>query len=116
MPLFVFSNQGLEGDKWTIHIVISLAKVPHPNLVEVMQTQAPSYRVEQARICHGDGNNLGDIEFEEIRVSKDGFVVRIADESENEKGYRNKVQKRCCYHGIAASFGGSHGRTLIVGP
>lgn len=44
-----------------IHIVVSLAEIPDTNLVEVVESQTPGYRVEQPRVCYGNGDDLGNV-------------------------------------------------------
>lgn len=64
-------------------VKISLAIVPHANLVKVIETQASSYRVEQFGIAHGDGDNLGDIELEEVQVPEYGDIMCVTNKDED---------------------------------
>lgn len=91
-----------------IHIVVSLAEIPNTNLVEVVESQTPGYRVEQARVCYGNGDDLGNVELEEVGVSQDGPIVGITDEGEDEEWYRDEVQQRGDDGGVAAGFGRGH--------
>lgn len=74
-----------------IRIEVSLAIVPHAHLIKVMETQAPSYRVEEFGIGHGNGDDLRDIKLEEVQVPQDRDIMGVAEEDEDEKGNGNEV-------------------------
>lgn len=57
-----------------------------------MQTQAPGDRVEQVGVLDGDGDDLGDVEGEEVDVREDVVVVGVADDDEDKEGNGDEVE------------------------
>lgn len=99
-----------------IRIEEALAEIPHADLIKIMETETARYRVEQLRIGHGNGDNLRDIELEEVDIAQDGDVVRVADEHEDQERQRDEVQQAGYDGGVAASLGccGGGGGSHVV--
>ena len=89
-------------------IIIALAEVPDTNLVEVMETQTPSDRVEQVGILNGYRDNMGDVELEEVDVGENVVLVRVSDDDENKKRDREEVKDGGGGGGVSASIWRCH--------
>lgn len=47
-------------------VSIALAEVPKSDLVEIMQSQSPCNAIDQNRIWHGAGNNMAQVQLDEV--------------------------------------------------
>lgn len=56
-----------------------------------MEAEAPRDGVEQVRVLDGNGDDVGDVELEEVDVVEDGVFVGVADEDEDEEGDGDEV-------------------------
>lgn len=74
-----------------------------------MQAQAAGYRVEKLRIGDGDGNNMRDVELEEVEFVEHGVDPDVANHDKHKKGYRDEVAQARGYDGVPAVV--SHGRS-----
>lgn len=65
---------------------VSLAEIPQPNLVEVVQAQCAGYAVDQGRLRYGLGDYVAQVELHEVDAPHDGFRGgRVADFDEDEE-------------------------------
>lgn len=77
--LSVLSVEEYSGMKMSVLIVVAFTEVPQSNLIKVMETQATSYRVQKIGVCDGDGDNLRDIELEEVDVIESLVDVGVSE-------------------------------------
>lgn len=73
-----------------------------------MEAQTTGYGVEQLRVGDGNGDNLGDIEFEEVCVAQDCNVVGVAGRDEDEERDGDEVEEGSDKGRVAASDGAGH--------
>lgn len=62
-------------------IVIALAEIPKPNLVEIMETDRSSNTVDEDGIRNRQRNDVGQVDSHEIGIPKDGLVRDIANDN-----------------------------------
>ena len=91
-------------------VVVSLTEVPQADLVKVVQAQTTGDRVQEPGVCDGDGDDLGDIELEEVDVVENAVDVRIANRDENEEGQGDEIESHGHERGVPAGWwhGGCH--------
>lgn len=82
-----------------LHISVTFAKVPEADLVEVVQSDGLGDGVDEARVGNGGGDDVGEIEFEEVEVSEDGTGFGVADEDlgRGQSSRCNGVEARWTY-------------------
>lgn len=99
------------GAKRDALAVVPLTVAPEADLVEVVQAQATGDRVQQARVGDGDGDDLADVELEEVDVVEDGVDVRVAEGDEDEEREGDEVEGHGHEGRVAAGWGddGGHG-------
>ena len=66
-------------------VVVALAEVPQTDLVEVVEPDGAGDTVDEDGIGDGEGNDVGEIDFEEVGFAEDGLVGEIADADEQEE-------------------------------
>jgi hypothetical protein len=69
------------GTTGNVLIIVTFAKVPETDLVEIVQSQIPHDGVDEVGVFYGDGDKLGDVELEEVGLPNDGAVAYVADEN-----------------------------------
>ena len=81
-----------------------------------METQATGDRVQQLRVGHRDGDDLGDIELEKVDVVERAVDARVANADENQERDRNEVAHSRGYGRVATMHwsGGHLGRLAEI--
>lgn len=75
-----------------------------------METQAAGHRVQQLGVVDGDGDDVGDIELEEVDLVQGAVDVGVADEDEDEEWQGDEVEDGGDDGGVAPG-----GRSLLGG-
>lgn len=75
-------------------IVITLAEIPQPNLVEIMQANRTRNTVDKERIGHGQRNDMGEVEPEEIGVADHGLVGNATNADEEQENPSKEEEQR----------------------
>lgn len=60
------------------HVVVALAKVPEPDLVEIVQTQGTGDGVHQGQIRRRLGNDVGQVQLVEVDVAEDTAAIGVS--------------------------------------
>jgi hypothetical protein len=60
-------------------VVVAFAEVPEADLVEVVKTKGARERVDELDVAGGGGDDVGEVEFEEVGAADYGFGVYVAD-------------------------------------
>ena len=66
-------------------IVIALAEIPQPNLVEIVQPDRSRNTVDEEGIGDRQGDDMRQIEFHEIRLAHDGTIGDVANAYQQQK-------------------------------
>jgi hypothetical protein len=82
-----------------LHISVTFAKVPEADLVEVVQPDGLGDGVDEARVGDGRGDDVGEVELEEVEVSEDRTGVGVADEDleQDESSGCHGIEARWTY-------------------
>lgn len=73
-----------------------------------MKTETASDRVQKVGIFHRDGDDVRDVELEEVDVCENRVLVRVSDDDENQKGYAEEVEDAGGVGSVAARVGRCH--------
>lgn len=70
-------------------IIVTLTEVPQADLVEIVQPDRTGDGIDQDGIGHGDGDDVGEVEVEEIGVAEDRLVGDVGnhDQHQEDPGY-----------------------------
>lgn len=115
-------------------IVVALAEIPQSNLVEIVQANRPGNTVDEERIGNGHGNDMGQVEFHEVRLAHHGTIRDIANAYQQQEDPGNQIEQRTnepvredrrlfppSNRRMAIGFGGGlaeegHRETTLAGP
>lgn len=73
--------------------IVALAEAPQADLVEVVQADGTGDGVDKNGIGHGKGDNIGQVEVEEVGTAKDGFIGEVSDANEEHKDPGEQVEQ-----------------------
>lgn len=59
-----------------------------------MEANGPGNTVDEDGIGHGKGDDVGEVEFEEIGFAQDGLVGEVADTDEQQEDPGDEIEKR----------------------
>lgn len=88
---------GKEGAGEGLRIFETFAKVPEADLVEVVEADGLGDGVDEACVGDRGGDDVGQVELEEVEVSEHGTVGGVADED------LGRGKSSCC-HGVEAGW------------
>ena len=86
-------------------VVVPFAKVPHSDLVEVVQPSLFGQRVSRLLVSEAGDDNIAHVNLKEIEVAEDVLVRQVADLHEDKENERNDEQERCEYRKPLAMLG-----------
>lgn len=75
-------------------IVIPFAEIPQPNLIEVVQPDRSRNTVDEEGIGDGDGDDMRQIEFHEIRLAHHGTIGDVSNAYQQQEDPSYEVEQR----------------------
>jgi hypothetical protein len=65
-------------------VTVALAEIPESDLVKIVKAEGPRQRVDEHEVVGGaNGEDVGQVEVEEVGVADDGTFVKVADQDLN---------------------------------
>ena len=91
MPMLAWLRPHDRGwDEGSLHVLVALAKVPKPDLVEIVQAQGAGDGVHQSQVGHRLGNDIGQVQLEEVDVAENVAAIGVS-----YFDLRARVRQRC---------------------